>query len=278
MTSSTASLSVFALLVAAAVAIPIANHNLAATVPPVPPSPASNCSLYNESSACSADTCCNWCAISFNASVGFCLPIIPMGPNPAFTCDKLPADCKTLLGEPSCDANEQCAWVPFGPPGTAAGMCVYDWDRCKATPATPAEKLQRNKELAMEHLAAKIAEEEAIQDTPAPPAPTPKPKLTCNMTDAMSCDAALCCQWCGIVFNATAGFCMPILDVPIPSLVCSKGDIGCEKVKVNTTCLEMDLCTWLPVGPPGSPKGKCMFDWNKCKATPAYGPNYSGEY
>jgi hypothetical protein len=30
----------------------------------------------------------------------------------------------------------------------------------------------------------------------------------------------------------------------------------------------MDLCTWLPFGPPGSGKGKCMFNWDKCKATP----------
>ncbi len=41
------------------------------------------------------------------------------------------------------------------------------------------------------------------------------------------CDKSKCCQWCGSVFNLTAGFCMPMMDIPVPTLTCSKGGALC---------------------------------------------------
>ena len=44
---------------------------------------------------------------------------------------------------------------------------------------------------------------------------------------------------------------------------------GCEAIKVEATCESYDLCAWLPIGPPGSGMGTCLFNWAKCTA-PSY--------
>jgi hypothetical protein len=66
------------------------------------------------------------------------------------------------------------------------GICVYDWDRCKATPpsapATPAAPVKDFKAEAKARIAKKAVEMAA----PIPPGPTPKPKLNCTMIDEAS--------------------------------------------------------------------------------------------
>ncbi len=81
---------------------------------------------------------------------------------------------------------DQCQWVPFGPPGTTAGMCVYDWDRCKAPIASveASKKRLAAKAAKAAHVHATQKKHSAIAKDVAPVAPTPKPKLTCNMTDS----------------------------------------------------------------------------------------------
>ena len=139
----------------------------------------------------------------------------------------------------------------MGPPGSLKGMCVYDWDKCKL-PVPPAAM----KPMFKRSHRTSVAE---LHDEVVPPAPK---KSACNMTIQVSlpplckwisarcrfqgccdfaqltqrgvagqedCDANKCCQWCGSIFNATAsGFCMPMIDVPVPSLTCSKGGALCS--------------------------------------------------
>jgi len=261
-----------ALFVAATSALPMNVVKDAAPVPPVPPMP-SLCSVYNATDLCNADSCCNWCAVSVNATIGFCMPTLPIAPSPFLMCSKAVGDCKVHLDGTSCAGDGMCKWAPFGPPGTAAGICVYDWDRCKATPpsapATPAAPVKDFKAEAKARIAKKAVEMAA----PVPPGPTPKPKLNCTMIDEASCNAETCCEWCGNVFSPM-GWCMPITGKPVPSLTCTKSPEGCESIKVEATCESYDLCAWLPIGPPGSGMGTCLFNWAKCAAPKGYGPEF----
>ena len=36
------------------------------------------------------------CAVAFNSTLGFCMPMIPTGPGPALTCEKTPTICKVV--------------------------------------------------------------------------------------------------------------------------------------------------------------------------------------
>jgi|Transcript_12911 hypothetical protein len=85
------------------------------------------------------------------------------------------------------------------------------------------------------------------------------------MITEAACNAETCCEWCGNVFSPI-GWCMPITGKPVPSLTCSKSPEGCEAIKVEATCESYDLCAWLPIGPPGSGMGTCLFNWAKCTA------------
>ncbi len=59
----------------------------------------------------------------------------------------------------------------MGPPGSLKGLCVYDWDKCKA-PVPPAATPTKLKRLQ------RVAAGEALMAVP-PPAPK---KVVCNMT------------------------------------------------------------------------------------------------
>lgn len=214
--------------------------------------------------------------------MGFCMPLIPFGPIPTLQCDKAPVDCKSVISNNNCVLFPECQWVPFGPPGSAAGMCVYNWTRCSTSEEllnvpTPAEEVALAR-LAMKKAAeeeAKVAAAEkeaqmaAVDPTPAPPAPTPKPPKPsmCNMTTAEPCDACECCQWCSTPFNLTGGFCMSMGPFPPPpALNCSKGVVTCKAYKLADACMAQPLCAWLPISPT---KGMCLFNWDKCKLPPA---------
>lgn len=187
----------------------------------------------------------------FNTTIGFCLPLIPV-PIPALVCQRVPATCKTYLTPTDCAGSGDCKWIPMGPPGSLKGMCVYDWDKCKLPPAAVKTAFKRSR----------AAREEAY-DEAVPPVPK---KTVCNMTIQEECDKNKCCQWCGSLFNATApGFCMPMIDVPVPSLTCSKGGALCTSAVTEEACDAKGVCTWRPFGPPGTKgPGMCTFDSFKC--------------
>ncbi len=56
------------------------------------------------------------------------------------------------------------------------------------------------------------------------------------------CDKSKCCQWCGSVFNLTAGFCMPMMDTPVPTLTCSKGGALCTTAVTEVATLPQGTC------------------------------------
>jgi hypothetical protein len=115
----------------------------------------------NVSTECLADACCNWyiskisfkidctafmahnnftfvfprCDLSFNLSIGFCLPILPK-PVPTFVCQRPSPICASLLSSANCARSDNCRWVPTGPPWSSSGLCIYDWDLCFSTDAT----------------------------------------------------------------------------------------------------------------------------------------------
>uniref|UniRef100_A0A6U2G2C1 Uncharacterized protein n=1 Tax=Hemiselmis andersenii TaxID=464988 RepID=A0A6U2G2C1_HEMAN len=276
--------AVLAAAATVAIALPVSSiHKEGASgYAPPPPAPGTSCMMLNETT-CVANTCCNWCAPSApippiaNVTIGFCMPMIPVPPTPTpgggLVCDKTPTDCKLVTAMSSCNQFPECAWVPFGPPGTPAGMCVYNWTRCKS----PFEEgiPEAHEEAALARLAHKKAAELAkpsLAPVGTSPAPTPKPPkpTMCNMTTGPACDDCECCQWCSTVFNATGGFCMTLGPFPPPpALNCSKGAVKCEAFKTMADCQDEGLCAWLPVSPT---KGKCLFNWNKCKLPPSYGP------
>jgi hypothetical protein len=103
-------------------------------------------------------------------------------------------------------------------------------------------------------------------EAPTEVPPAPKPKLTCNATTVVECDGQPCCNWCGTVWNATSpGFCMPVMDEPIPSMMCSKQGKSCGDMITADMCAQDVICTWIPFGPPGTAgPGICTFDWAKC--------------
>lgn len=168
-------------------------------------------------------------------------------PVPALVCERVPATCKTYLSPTDCAGSGDCKWVPLGPPGSLKGMCVYDWDKCKLPPPPSLQGWTRKG----------LARIEA----PVPP----KPKAVCNMTTEVGCDAAKCCQWCGAAFNASAaGFCMPMMGLPIPALTCSKSD-SCAAAASQAACDATAVCAWHPFGPPGAQgPGVCTYDPAKC--------------
>ena len=174
-------------------------------------------------------------------------------PIPALECKKDVSACKTHTEASKCGKHSECSWVPIGPPGTEAGLCVYDWDRCKAPPSS--------------YVPSASASDSDSDSDDDKPKPAPKPTTGCEAKTAAECDDNSCCQWCGTMFNASAaGFCMPVLDIPIPTMKCSKGTISCSDQMTETDCEKDDVCTWTPFGPPGAKAaGACFFDWDKCK-------------
>ena len=42
-----------------------------------------------------------------------------------------------------------------------------------------------------------------------------------------------------------------------------------------TDCASSGDCKWVPMGPPGSLKGLCVYDWDKCKLPPSAAPKPS---
>ena len=50
-----------------------------------------------------------------------------------------PPTCSPFKTNVTCLAEDDCKWIPTSPvdPGNM-GLCMYDWDMCKAPPATPA--------------------------------------------------------------------------------------------------------------------------------------------
>jgi len=241
----------FCLLLAITMASALPMQRTVDAPAPAPAPVVSGCSFHNTSDICNDDTCCNWCAPTINATAGFCMPTIPTVPSTALTCAKTIGDCKANIDVTSCGSDATCKWAPFGPPGTPVGMCVYDWDRCKPTPA-PASTFKKAAKARIEAKA--IATKEVAPPGPIPPGPTPKPKVNCTMITEAACNGETCCEWCGNVFSPI-GWCMPITGKPVPSLTCSKSPEGCEAIKVEATCESYDLCAWLPIGPPGSGMG-----------------------
>lgn len=211
-----------------------------------------------------ADECCNWCGLYFNASIGFCLPVLPK-PVPALVCERAPPTCAAHLSLVDCAGSGTCKWVPMGPPTSPKGLCVYDWDKCKApapADAAPAAALKR-----IRARAAAAAEPAVAAAAPVAPAA----KVSCNMTTPAECDARPCCQWCGPVAPTVVpvGFCMPVLQWPAPALTCSKGPGNCAAGSTSAAaCAGAGAaCSWHPFGPPGSAgPGICAFDWDKCVA------------
>ena len=106
----------------------------------------------------------------------------------------------------------------------------------------------------------------------APGPPGPVPKLNCTIPVAAECDACKCCQWCASVWNATAGWCMPVLDKPIAMVTCSKDGASCASRLTQTACNASDTCSWQPYGPVNSTTGTCVFDLLKCLTPPPPGP------
>ena len=156
------------------------------------------------------------------------------------------------------------------------GLCVYDWDKCKA-PADDTPVAVRALKRIQARAAAAVAVKElaaaaAVAAAPAPPAPAAK--AACNSTTAAECDARPCCQWCGPVAPTVlpVGFCMPVLQWPSPSLTCSKGPGNCAAGSTGPAACAASgsACSWHPFGPPGTPgPGICAFDWDKCVAESA---------
>ena len=229
--------------------------------PAVPPAVLTGCKNHTLQADCSADKCCTWCGPkTAPVPVGWCMPVLPVATS--LTCDKAPSSCATVKVNTTCLATDGCKWLDYNSsvPGKAAGgMCMYDWDTCKPPP-TPSASVATHKSAAEKRLARKH-KNRAIA-APVPPAP----KLNCTVATAEECDAKKCCQWCGSAMNATSpGWCMPMLDVPIPMLQCSKSGVSCTSLPA-ATCNATDACSWMPFGPPGTSMGVCIFDWKKCTA------------
>eukprot|EP00287_Rhodomonas_sp_CCMP768_P022424 CAMPEP_0202809976 /NCGR_PEP_ID=MMETSP1389-20130828/2184_1 /ASSEMBLY_ACC=CAM_ASM_000865 /TAXON_ID=302021 /ORGANISM="Rhodomonas sp., Strain CCMP768" /LENGTH=245 /DNA_ID=CAMNT_0049480739 /DNA_START=13 /DNA_END=750 /DNA_ORIENTATION=+ len=237
---------VFALLCVLSVALSIPTIHIEVNIDgdDVPPAPTpGTCKAVNETE-CTDDSCCNWC-MPPNSTLGFCMTMIPY-PVPAFECKKDVSSCKLHTTSKNCAKDGQCSWIPMGPPTAELGLCVYDWDRCKAPSFVPS----------------------GDEPKPAPSKPpAPKPTMGCTAKTADECDGNSCCMWCGTMFNTTApGFCMPILDIPIPTMECSKDTVQCPDMMTEAECESDDVCSWTPFGPPGAKgPGVCVFDWDKCK-------------
>jgi hypothetical protein len=188
-------------------------------------------------------------------------------PVPALVCQRAPPACSALFSVTDCAASGTCKWIPTGPPLSPKGLCIYDWDKCKApvttfAAAAPVASIKRTR------TAAAAAADVATAVRAAAPAP-PAVKLACNNTTPAECDARPCCQWCGGAGPAAAGFCMPVLQWPAPSLTCSKGTGTCAAGSTSAAdCTASGAaCSWHPFGPPGSAgPGVCVFDWDKCAA------------
>jgi len=247
------------------------------------PVPATGCKAYIDQANCSADDCCTWCGpklpptVPVPVAVGFCMQLLPV--KTSLVCDKEPSTCKVNTVNTTCLAQPSCSWIPFNNI-TGSGMCMYDWDSCKTPPATPApsapaalskaDKQAARKRAAADriaHKAAKSGNKRPIEASPAPAPPVPK--LNCTLATAEECDASKCCQWCGSVWNTTSpGWCMPVLDEPIPMMTCSKGSMSCSSL-APAACNTSDTCSWMPFGPATSTMGVCVFDWKKCMAPPS---------
>lgn len=239
---------------------------------PTPPAPTTGCKLHINQTDCSADKCCNWCGPKMAPTivpVAWCMPVLPVATG--LVCDKIPSSCAVNLDNTTCLDQSDCKWLPTGSPldPTGKGICMYDWDACKAPPATPAPAtptLHKSKKQAARKAAAvdRHASKHATRiSDPVPPGPL---KLNCTLATSEECDASKCCQWCGSSFNATApGWCMPVLDEPIPMMTCSKGSQSCSSLPA-AACNVSDTCSWMPFGPPTSPMGVCIYDWKKCTA------------
>lgn len=269
-------LAVFGAILGAAMSIPQSHTQRKANAlsrqfdAPTPPGPvpATGCKAHIAQADCSSDKCCNWCGpnITTVVPIGWCMPLLPVATS--LVCDKVPTSCAVNLVNDTCVGQDGCKWIPTSPVDPAgAGICMYDWDACKTPPATPAPTLGKaqkqtdRKQAATNRVAKKHAK--AIKG----PSPTPPvPKLNCTLATAEECDASKCCQWCGSAWNATApGWCMPVLDEPMPMMTCSKGSQSCSSLPA-AVCNVSDTCSWMPFGPPTSPMGVCIFDWKKCAA------------
>mmetsp|Transcript_28710 Transcript_28710/g.44995 ORF Transcript_28710/g.44995 Transcript_28710/m.44995 type:complete len:275 (+) Transcript_28710:151-975(+) len=226
------------------------------------PAPAPTvCTPYVDEASCMADDCCNWCASPFNMTAGFCMATLPY-PMPGLQCQRAPVACKTRKTDADCGADGDCAWIPMGMPGSGKGMCVQNWDKCKTPKSADAIEI-----LMKAAKPQKKSKKIAPKPIPAPgPKPTPVP--TCNSTTADACNKDDCCHWCATPFNLTAGFCMPVMNIPVPFLQCSKPADDCEALDSSMACGKTSLCKWVPFGPPTAAKGPgmCVFDWNACKA------------
>mmetsp|Transcript_60291 Transcript_60291/g.88303 ORF Transcript_60291/g.88303 Transcript_60291/m.88303 type:complete len:279 (-) Transcript_60291:27-863(-) len=271
-------IAVLSALLGAALSIPHPHYKRASSAlarefdAPTPPAPAPTigCKLHINQTDCSSDKCCSWCGPKMAPTVvpiGWCMPVLPVATS--LVCDKVPSSCAINLVNTTCIDN--CKWIPTSPlDPTGAGICMYDWDACKAPPATPAPTiptLHINKKQAVRKSAAieKLATKHAKSlKAPVPPAP----KLNCTLATSEECDASKCCQWCGSAFNTTLpGWCMPVLDEPIPMMTCSKGSQSCSSLPA-AVCNVSNTCSWMPFGPPTSPMGVCIYDWKKCTAPP----------
>jgi len=236
---------------------------------PVPASVATGCKAHVNQTECASDKCCNWCGPKTAAPVpvGWCMPMLPVATG--LVCAKEPPTCSPFKTNVTCLAEDDCKWIPTSPvdPGNM-GLCMYDWDMCKAPPATPAPAKPAKKVHAEARKQAAVARKMRAHKLVKPPAPAPA-KLNCTIATAEECDASKCCQWCGSVWNTTAaGWCMPVLDEPIPMMTCSKGSQSCSSLPA-ATCNTSDTCSWMPFGPPGTAMGVCIFDWKKCSASPS---------
>jgi hypothetical protein len=203
------------------------------------------------------------CGLFFNSTIGFCLPMLPK-PAPALVCERAPPTCASLLLPTDCAGSSMCKWIPTGPPSSPKGLCIYDWDKCKAPVANaPAAALT------LKRSRAPAAAVEVAAGAAAAVVPPPATKLACNNTSPADCDARPCCQWCSSAGGAAAvaGFCMPVLQWPAPALMCSKGTGACTGADASACAASGAECSWHPFGPPGAAgPGICAFDWDKCAA------------
>lgn len=103
-----------------------------APVPPVPPVPPPlNCTALDQPT-CDKATCCQWCGTPFSPiAIGWCMAISNK-PIPALTCSKSPEGCETIKTQAQCMSYDLCAWVPYGPPGSMTGSCLFNWAKCTA--------------------------------------------------------------------------------------------------------------------------------------------------
>mmetsp|Transcript_22686 Transcript_22686/g.35502 ORF Transcript_22686/g.35502 Transcript_22686/m.35502 type:complete len:272 (-) Transcript_22686:122-937(-) len=254
---------VISLLVAAASAKTIRlNIEVEDSAPAPGPAPVpSVCTPYVDEGSCMADDCCNWCASPFNMTAGFCMQTMPY-PMPGLQCQRAPVACKTLKTDAACGADDDCAWIPMGMPGSGKGMCVQNWDKCKTPKSSDAIELLIKE--------AKPQKTKKTGPKPIPaPGPKPSPMPTCNATTAKACNVDDCCHWCATPFNLTAGFCMPVMSMPIPFLQCSKPADECDAHTSMTACGKASVCKWIPFGPPTAKgPGMCVFDATACKPKP----------